>query len=120
MICNESLLRVLALGGIVILLSALAPAQAPAAPLEGADALRAAIEDPAKSFPQQYPDGPRLLAQLEELVRRAQTAGANDVAPLRAEFDRLRRKALLANPLVSGQPILFVVRKQYRPDHHNT
>ena len=120
MICNESLLRVLALGGIVILLSALAPAQAPAAPLEGADALRAAIEDPAKSFPQQYPDGPRLLAQLEELVRRAQTAAALDETPLRAEFDRLRRKALLANPLVSGQPILFVVRKQYRPDHHNT
>ncbi|HPS03352.1 MAG TPA: hypothetical protein PLA90_17570, partial [Candidatus Sumerlaeota bacterium] len=25
-----------------------------------------------------------------------------------------------ANPLVSGQPLLFVVRAQYRPDHHNT
>ena len=29
-------------------------------------------------------------------------------------------EALLANPLVSGSPILFVVRHQYRPDHHNT
>ena len=33
---------------------------------------------------------------------------------------QLRHEALLANPLVSGQPILFVVRQQYRPDHHNT
>ena len=32
----------------------------------------------------------------------------------------LRREALVANPLVSGQPLLFVVRRQYRPDHHNT
>ena len=29
-------------------------------------------------------------------------------------------EALLANPLVGGQPYLFVVRPQYRPDHHNT
>lgn len=32
----------------------------------------------------------------------------------------LAREALLANPLVGGQPILFVVRSQYRSDHHNT
>ncbi|MEJ2704563.1 MAG: hypothetical protein P8Z79_19185, partial [Sedimentisphaerales bacterium] len=25
-----------------------------------------------------------------------------------------------ANPLVSGQPILFIVRRQYKSDHHNT
>ena len=35
-------------------------------------------------------------------------------------WKQLRREALLANPLVSGQPLLFVVRHQYRPDHHNT
>ena len=29
-------------------------------------------------------------------------------------------EALLKDRLVSGRPILFVVRKQYRPDHHNT
>lgn len=32
----------------------------------------------------------------------------------------LAREALVANPLVSGQPILYVARKQYRSDHHNT
>ncbi len=30
------------------------------------------------------------------------------------------RKALIENPLLSRQPILFVVRPQYLPDHHNT
>jgi len=32
----------------------------------------------------------------------------------------LSREALIANPLVSGRPILFVARRQYRSDHHNT
>ena len=32
----------------------------------------------------------------------------------------MRRTALIANPLVSGAPLLFVVRHQYAPDHHNT
>ncbi len=27
---------------------------------------------------------------------------------------------VVVDPLVSAQPILFVVRKQYKPDHHNT
>ena len=26
----------------------------------------------------------------------------------------------MANPLLTAQPILFVVRPQYLPDHHNT
>jgi hypothetical protein len=31
-----------------------------------------------------------------------------------------QRRALLASSVVSGHEILFVVRHQYRPDHHNT
>jgi hypothetical protein len=30
------------------------------------------------------------------------------------------REAVQANPLLSGSPLLFVVRPQYHPDHHNT
>ena len=37
-----------------------------------------------------------------------------------AVADEIKKDALLSNPLVSSQPILFIVRKQYRPDHHNT
>ncbi|MCX7825195.1 MAG: hypothetical protein N2689_06515 [Verrucomicrobiae bacterium] len=41
-------------------------------------------------------------------------------AKAQTEFAALQREALTANPLVSGQPILFVVRRQYQPGHHNT
>ena len=34
------------------------------------------------------------------------------------ELEALRREALVANPLVGGQPILFVVRHQYRSHYH--
>ena len=37
-----------------------------------------------------------------------------------SEFTALQRRALLANPLVSEHPILYVQRAQYRPDHHAT
>ncbi len=37
-----------------------------------------------------------------------------------AELESFRRDVLLANPLLRQHPILFVVRRQYRSDHHNT
>jgi len=40
-------------------------------------------------------------------------------APL-GQLYAAERKALIENPLLNGQPILFVVRPQYLPDHHNT
>ena len=36
------------------------------------------------------------------------------------KLSKFNRDALIANPLVSKDPILFVVRKQYKNDHHNT
>jgi hypothetical protein len=47
-------------------------------------------------------------------------AGPAEKAAAQHDPDQPSREALLANPLVRGQPILFVVRQQYRPDHHNT
>jgi hypothetical protein len=35
-------------------------------------------------------------------------------------LEPLSREAILANAVLTRQPILFVVRKQYKPDHHNT
>jgi len=43
---------------------------------------------------------------------------ASSAPPAGAESPR--REALGARAVLVGQPILFVVRKQYRPDHHNT
>ncbi|WP_372808754.1 hypothetical protein [Pontiella sp.] len=82
-----------------------APIPLPAAAVDQA-AVRAAIEDLIATFGKAYPDGRKYLALLER---------ADD-----AQLAQIQREALTANPLVAGQPILFVVRKQYKADHHNT
>jgi len=93
-------------------------------------ALRAAILDLRQTFPQQYTRGQEFLQRLEGYEKRladleAAWARADETALQQApqlldEIRSLQREALLANPLVCGQPLLFVVRPQYRPDHHNT
>lgn len=109
------------LGIVGLLLALAAPAgDSAAAELKGAETLRAAIADLAVSFPDRYPKGAELLKSLDALEQRARGAAGPEVEKLQAELDSLRGEALIANPLVSGQPILFAVRKQYRPDHHNT
>ena len=70
-------------------------------------ALRLAVEDLIATFGDQYAGGRAFLARLDELVRK----GASEAAP---EFVALQREALLANPLVCGQPILYVWRSQYK------
>ena len=81
---------------------------APPLPSPGSPAtLRAAIHDLVTTFGPRYPQGAEFLKRLDACVS-AQ------------EFAALQREALVANPLVSGQPILFIVRHQYKPDHHNT
>ncbi len=70
-------------------------------------ALRKAIEDLSETFQDRYPRGKEFLARLDKLSDKK-------------AFLALQREALLANPLISGQPLLFVVRHQYAADHHNT
>ncbi len=72
-------------------------------------ALKAAIEDLIDTFRERYPNGGEYLTKLRG-IRRDDDSG----------FRKLQREALIANPLVSGQPILFVLRRQYKSDHHNT
>ena len=75
-----------------------------------ADKLRAGIRELGRRFGPAYPEQ-ALLGRLDKLE------AAEDAAALEA----FGREALVAaNPLLAGQPILFVTRKQYRPDHHNT
>jgi len=68
-----------------------------------AAALRSAVEDLIGTFENRYPDGPKFLAELEDVDE--------------AGFEKLQREALLANPLISESPLLFVVR---RPDRAGT
>ncbi len=77
---------------------------------EEAAALRPAIQDLIRTFGDKYPNGDEYLTKLRDIERRGN----------QAQFESLRREALIANPLISGRPILFVVREQYKSDHHNT
>lgn len=78
-------------------------------------ALRAAIEDLSYRFPTGYAQGVAYLERLQRLEKE----GANNPSMFE-QVRALQREALIANPLVSGQPLLFVMRPQYKSDHHNT
>jgi len=78
--------------------------------------LRAAIRDLISDFGPRYPLGEQFLRRLDAIDQQM----ASDADAASAAFEQLQRAALIANPLVQAQPILFVVRDQYLPDHHNT
>ncbi len=82
--------------------------------------LRAAIVDLSADFGPRYPGGREFLRQLDALTPRLAQGDSTARQAARTEFEALRRRALVANPLVSAAPILFVVRQQYAKDHHNT
>ena len=94
------------------------------------DALAAAIEDLTATFGPRYPQGAEFREQASALRKSAgqlaDKAQAGDVkaseqlADVLAQGIKLKRQAMLSNPLVSGQPILFINRPQYAPDHHAT
>ena len=82
--------------------------------------LRAAVQHLCTTFGDAYPRGPEFLDRIAELDHALQQAAAGQQSRLEEELKSLQRDALLANPLVRSHPILFVVRRQYRSDHHNT
>ncbi|MEW6237621.1 MAG: hypothetical protein AB1656_19735 [Candidatus Omnitrophota bacterium] len=91
-----------------------------AALTNGAASLRQAVADLSESFGKRYPKGRDYLTRLGEIEKKANQADFAEWEKINADFDSLRREALIANPLVTGQPILYVVRPQYLPDHHST
>ena len=77
--------------------------------------LRSAVEDLMATFRGRYPRGSEFLARLREIEPRLRASADLEA---RTEFAALQREALIANPLVSGQPILYIVRPQYRSSYH--
>ena len=71
------------------------------------DSLRLAIEDLTQTFGNRYPDGPNYLAQLARLEKAVKETDT-PLKPLADEFDRLFKEALLANPLIDFDRLLFV------------
>ena len=86
----------------------------------GVGRLRAAIRDLMATFGREYPDGAKFSARLDDLEKTFKFQDESKQAIARQELEKLQREALVANPLVSGQPLLFVARNQYANDHHNT
>ena len=71
------------------------------------DSLRLAIEDLTKTFGDKYPNGKKYLAQLAKLEKAVKETNA-PLKPLADEFDKLFKEALLANPLIDFDKLLFV------------
>ncbi len=81
-------------------------------------AARLAIQDLTATFGERFPQGKTFVERLADLERRAVADG--QTSEFTNALAQLRHDALLANPLLTTHPLLFVVRSQYRPDHHNT
>lgn len=82
----------------------LAESPSAAVRVEQRHALRSAIQDLAATFGRRYPQAEAFLERL---------GSVHSVE----EIEALSREALTANPLVGGQPILFVSRIQYVNNH---
>ena len=97
-----------------LLLAVMAVSTAFSAPKAAPDvlALRRAIADLTEHWGDRYPRGQEFLNRLDALEKQPRFS--------LPAFERLKSEALLANPLLTAQPILFVVRAQYLSDHHNT
>ncbi len=90
-------------------------------------ALCAAIEDLSRTYPDRY-QGSGYLQRLAEFEKQADriavvlaeggAAAGEDAEELAKSLATFQREALVANPLVSGQPILYIVRPQYRSSYH--
>ena len=84
-------------------------------------ALRRAIEDLTRAFPQRYGQGGRTLQRLAEFEKLLPTLSeriqAGEAEALRAvsEFNEFRREALLANPLLHFERLLLVRRGAKSP-----
>ncbi len=118
---NRSLFSVSLIGLLMLAAAHSAQAQLPEShDPHGAQSLQAAVEDWMALFPDREAQGRQYLARLQRLVPELEKASGEEVARLASDFVTLRREALAANPLVSNRPLLFVVRQQYRKDHHNT
>ena len=118
--CFLSILPISPVMVITLCCAAIEPPSGRAAELAGGQAVRLAVNDLIATFAGRYPQGPQYLARLNHIENELKTAAGPKLTELQQQFETLRHEALLANPLLCGQPLLFVVRAQYAPDHHNT
>ena len=78
-------------------------------------ALRMAIRDLVSTFGARYPRGSEFLGRLDRLESRFKESKPDAIR----EMETLRHDALLSNPLLTRQPILYVWRNQYKQGGHH-
>lgn len=113
-------LLLLSLALVLWLPSAFAQSPNQPAPVQSAElnAVRLAIQDLTATYCDRYPQGKCFAEGVATLERSAAKEGCT--SGFTNALAQLRNDALRANPLLTTHPLLFVVRSQYRPDHHNT
>ena len=79
-----------------------------------------AVNDLIESYGEDYPNGKRFLSDIAAYREKLLDATFDDLDSLSQEIESLQRSALIQNPLVQNNSILFVARNQYRSDHHST
>lgn len=84
------------------------------------DSTRKAVSHLIESYGDEYPNGREFLNRIDEFKSQVETAEHHNVTRLREAVMAHQKAALIENPLISGQPILFVSRDQYLNDHHST
>ena len=76
-------------------------------------ALKRAVEDLTKTFPERYPKGREYLARLAALKKSRDDKRLSDkaeLAKIAEQFAALRREALLANPLLDFDQLMLIKR----------
>ncbi|MGC9326142.1 MAG: hypothetical protein ACP5I1_00780 [Candidatus Hinthialibacter sp.] len=84
------------------------------------DSTQTALMDLMQTFGDDYPHGELYRNRLADYQERLEGLAVNVLDEFQREFMEFRRSVLLDNPLIQRNPILFVVRDQYLPDHHST
>ncbi len=80
--------------------------------------LQLAIRDLVETFGVAYSGDHEFQNRLDRIVRKIEGADRAKLDALQDEFKALQREALTSNPLLTRQPIAFVVRKQYDSKYH--
>ncbi len=74
------------------------------------DALKRGILDLSKSFPEEYTDGEKYLEQVDGILEDIKNGG--DIKKIIVSAKKLKREALLSNPLIDFDELLFIRRKK--------
>jgi formylglycine-generating enzyme required for sulfatase activity len=72
------------------------------------ESLRLALNDLIETFGEEYPQGPKFLTELTTIEQAHEGGGSEAIQ----DFERLRRRALLKNPLLDFESLLVLKRKR--------